>query len=370
MTYVGDIGDIDPYRSEERDTLELAKYPFLPEAGRYIRDRQFSIESLGTDPDLKGIIEGAYLRVKTAADGGIHRSEKSRPDTEIFSFLLAIVLLKLSRSRELVSKFVMAESRRAERYLEGDLALRAGGARQSAATYRGGRGAGPSPEAGGAPRGRGTDRIIRMIEDLFSVRVRRDGSDILVPVADYVRRAVLFHESPWKLVNRRVGGGMVMLTPHEAVRLIRPELNQYISERIRSTPAPPSLPNFEEPVRALAELAKRFRVAMPVLTEYPPCIKHAIRVLEEGGNLPHSGRFMLASYLLKSGQTVEQVEPLFRNAPDYNERTTLYQLKQIAGREYTCPSCEKIRGNDMCFPVSACSGIVNPLQFGRRRGDA
>ena len=60
-------------------------------------------------------------------------------------------------------------------------------------------------------------------------------------------------------------------------------------------------------------------------------IKHAIEILEKGENLPHSGRFMLATFLLSRNQSVQQIAPLFKNAPDYNERATLYQLNHLAG---------------------------------------
>ena len=346
MSYIGNIDDLNPSIPEGMGIIEMAKYPFLPEAAMHIRDQGFTIEQFGTDPDLKGIIGKAYQRIRIAVDGKIYKSEEGMLDVEVFSFLMAVILLKQSGSGALTGKFVLAESRRAERYLEADLA---------------------------GSRSHGAEKVIRIIEDLFSVRVRRRDGDILIPIQDYVRRSVLFHEVPWKLVNRRVSGGMVFLTPHEAVRLVRQELNEYIAKRIRSTTTPPVLPNFEEPVRGLVSLAKQFRTEWVVSTEYPPCIKHAIKVLADGVNLPHSGRFMLASYLISRGQTIEQVAPLFKNAPDYNERVTTYQLKQIAGKGekgYTCPSCSKIKSNDLCFAIPACDGIVNPLQFGRRQGGA
>ena len=342
-SYMGDIHDLKPSTPEEMDVIEKAKYPFLPEAAMHIRDQGFTIEQFGTDSDLKGIIGKAYQRIRIAADGKKYKSEEGKLDEEIFSFLMAVILLKQSGSGVLTSKFVMAESIRAERHLETDLAN---------------------------SRGRYAWRVIRMIENLFSVKVLRQGGDILIPVQDYVRRSVLFHEIPWKLVNRRVSNGKVLLTPREAARLVRPELNEYITKRIRSASTPQVLPNFEEPVRDLVSHARQFRTERVVSTEYPPCIKHAIKVLADGVNLPHSGRFMLASYLLSRGQTVEQVAPLFKNAPDYNERVTMYQLKQIAGKGekgYTCPSCSKIKSNDLCFAIPACDGIVNPLQFGRRQ---
>jgi DNA primase large subunit len=31
------------------------------------------------------------------------------------------------------------------------------------------------------------------------------------------------------------------------------------------------------------------------------------------------------------------------------------------------PSCEKLLNENLCFATEECSGIVNPIQFGRRR---
>ena len=330
-------------------SVEMAKYPFLPDAGRHLQDPSFTIEKFGSDPDLKKIIEKAYDRIKLAVDGGVDKSEILEGytlDMEVFSFLIATVLLKLGRSGALVNKFVMAESRRAEHYLESDL----GDLRDTAKEYP----------------------ATKIIEDLFSVSIERRGRDFVIPIQDYVRRSVFFHELPWKLVNRRVDGGKVFLNRHEVVRLIRQQLNRYIADRIQSAAQPPMLPNFEEPVRRLALLAKRFYTAPIVSVGYPPCIKHAIKELEDGKNLPHSGRFMLASYLLSRGTPVDEIVPLFKSAPDYNEKITRYQLNHIASggdgtTGYVCPSCTKIKSNDLCFETAECRGITNPLQFGRRR---
>ena len=104
---------------------------------------------------------------------------------------------------------------------------------------------------------------------------------------------------------------------------------------------------------------------------YKRQIKHAIEVLEKGENLPHSGRFMLATFLFAKGQQVEEIAPLFKNAPDYNEKVTLYQLNHLSGKssttKYACPSCEKLKSQNLCFIIPECDGIINPIQFGRKR---
>jgi len=142
--------------------------------------------------------------------------------------------------------------------------------------------------------------------------------------------------------------------------------------RIRSAQTPESFQVFEEKVAKLVKMGKKLTVTTTISTEFPPCIKHAIEVLNNGENLSHSGRFMLGTFLLGRGQTIEQIAPLFKNAPDYKERTTLYQLKQLAGEiggntKYVCPSCDKIKSNDLCFAIPECDNIINPMQFGKKR---
>ena len=333
---------------------EIAKYPFLADAGKYLKDQGFSLEQFGSDPDLKQLIEKAYDRILVAADGkiyksdldGDHVSKEAALPREVFSFLLAIVLLKLSGMHTLIKRFALAEARRAEKYLEKDLANISDESKNQLA--------------------------IRVIDDLFSVQVEKLNDFFVIPVSDYLKHSINFHEREWKLINRHVENGQVFLSPHETVRLIRKELGTYINSKIINAKTPTMIPGFENSVNKLILLSKKFVTYTVSTGEYPPCIKHAIEVLEKGENLPHSGRFMLATFLLSKGQTVQQVAPLFKNAPDYNGRVTLYQLNHLAGTsgsgtQYTCPSCEKLKTQSLCFAIPECDNIINPLQFGRKK---
>jgi len=333
---------------------EIAKYPFIADAGQYLKDKGFSLEQFGTDPDLKQLIDKAYDRILVAADGkiynsdldGDHVSKEAALPREVFSFLLAIVLLKLSGMHTLIKRFALAEARRAEKYLEKDLANISDETKKELA--------------------------IRIIGDLFSVQVEKLNDYFVISVSDYLKHSINFHEREWKLINRRVENGHVFLSPHETVRLIRKELGTYINSKIINAKTPTMIPGFEDSVNKLVLLSKKFTTYTVTTGEYPPCIKHAIDVLEKGENLPHSGRFMLAAFLLSKGQTVQQIAPLFKNAPDYNERVTLYQLNHLAGTsgsgtQYSCPSCEKLKTQSLCFAIPECDGIINPLQFGRKK---
>ncbi len=333
---------------------EIAKYPFLADAGQYLKDQGFSLEQFGSDPDLKHIIVMAYKRISVAADGKIYQSDLDGDQAskeavlprEVFSFLLAIVLLKLSGMHTLIKRFALAEARRAEKYLEKDLANISDESKNQLA--------------------------IRVINDLFSVQVKKLDDNFVIPVSDYLKHSINFHEREWKLVNRDVKNGLVYLSPHETVRLLRKELGTYINSKIISSKKPTMIPGFEDTVNKLVLLSKKFATYTVSTGEYPPCIKHAINTLEKGENLPHSGRFMLATFLLSKGQSIQQIAPLFKNAPDYNPRVTLYQLNHLAGTtgsgtQYTCPSCEKLKTQSLCFIIPECNGIINPLQFGRKK---
>jgi len=333
---------------------EIAKYPFLADAGQYLKDQGFSLEQFGSDPDLKQLIEKAYERILVAADGkiyksdldGDHVSKEAALPREVFSFLLAIVLFKLSGMHTFIKRFVLAEARRAEKYLEKDLANISDESKNQFS--------------------------IRVIDDLFSVQVEKSDDYFIIPVSDYLKHSINFHEREWKLINRHVENGQVFLSPHETVRLIRKELGTYINSKIINAKTPTMIPGFENSVSKLVSLSKKFTTYTVSTGEYPPCVKHAIEILEKGENLPHSGRFMLATFLLSKGQTVQQVAPLFKNAPDYNPRVTLYQLNHLAGTsgsgtQYSCPSCEKLKTQSLCFAIPECDNIINPLQFGRKK---
>lgn len=331
---------------------EMAKYPFLADAGQYLKDKGFTLEQFASDPDLQLIVDKAIHRIETAADGKIYKSDiindhatkdASLP-REVFSFLLAVVFLKQSGTHSLIRRFALAEARRAEKYLEKDL----------------------------VDISEKEDLATQILRDLFSINIQKSNSYFVIRVSDYLKHSVGFHEREWKLVNRRVESGLVFLTPHETVRLVRKELGNYINSKIQNASIPSMSDAFKEPLKRLTLLSKKFPTTTVSSTEYPPCIKHAIEVLEKGENLPHSGRFMLATFLLARGLSIEQIASLFKNAPDYNEKITLYQINHLAGSsgsgtKYSCPSCEKLQSQNLCFAIPECDGIINPIQFGKKR---
>ena len=78
---------------------DLAKYPFLTEAGEYLANTGLSLEQL-SHPDWKPIVEKAYGRIVVASSGQIYGSdlESQDNDSELLSFIVADNLAQVSRN--------------------------------------------------------------------------------------------------------------------------------------------------------------------------------------------------------------------------------------------------------------------------------
>jgi DNA primase large subunit len=335
---------------------EMSKYPFLADAGQYLKDQGFTLEQLGSDSELELFLDQAIHRIKSAADGTLYKSaikDNEASDAtlsiEVFSFLIAVILLKLNGNNTLIRKFSLAEARRAEDFLKKDL-----------------------KEMSDEDKVDLAKKIIYSLSSITVEETKGKKDQFFIPVYDYLMHSVHFHEKEWKLINRQVEDGKVFLTSEKVARLVRSELSNFISKKILSAKSPSMVTGFKKPLEKLTSLAKKYYVPTMVSSEYPPCIKNAIDVMEKGENLPHSGRFLLGTYLLGTGKSIEQIAPLFKNAPDYNEKITLYQLNSLngntgSGTTYKCPSCERVKSKDLCFATSDCDGIINPLQFKKKK---
>jgi len=330
----------------------IARYPFLRSAGEYLRLLDYSLDEFN-DPSMSHIIDKASKRVLAAINGTVY-SELSDEDVEVVSFLLACILVRSIGVKSLYRRFALYEARRAEGFLLEDLK------RDRSAI----------------------ENILTLVfKDVFAVDVKyiQGEGRFIMKVEDYLRYSTSFHDSYWRLTNRVVHRGYVYLDAKDVIRLVRDELVHLIMKRIEGmrldiSSLPEPILRRSEGLKSMLVEDKEFRVERLEVKSYPPCILNVLRTLEQGGNPSHTARVLLATYMLGIGKSVDQVCELFRSAPDYNERVTRYQVEHLAGLRgnrvaYSCPSCEKVMLQGLCFKDEGCDGIKNPVQFKGRKSD-
>ena len=333
--------------SIELGEKDLAKYPFLDEAGEYVKARDLSLVDM-SQPDFNRVIGRAKKRVLQAIRSREVSGEIGTPEIEILSFPIALMLVKATNLEHLISRYSHAEAIRVENLLKDER----------------------------------EDLIVEMFRNILKINVILVTSKIgfsnlnyKIPIMDYLRRATHFHEIEWKLINRMVGEGYVYLKSSELIRLIRQEIENKIRDKLKEMVIPKLPDNFIKTIQELSSISppppKLSDMVKITPDKYPPCVTTALDLLKKGENLPHYGRFLLTTYLVNIGGSVEEIMSLYSRSPDFNERITKYQVEHIAGLrggrvKYTCPSCRTLITHGFCFKTKECNEIRNPLQFGRK----
>ncbi len=176
---------------------DLARYTFLPQAGDFIRAQGLSLVDLSS-PDYKKVLDRAEQRVIEAlGPGKVSDKIGESREVEIMSFPVSLVLVRSTKLDHLMERYALAEAIRVESFL----------------------------------RQEQNDRIIEDIfKDFLKINLERSNDahypKFRITIADYVKRAVHFHKTEWKLVNRIVQDGKVYISQQDLIRLIREEIRQ------------------------------------------------------------------------------------------------------------------------------------------------
>jgi Eukaryotic-type DNA primase, large subunit len=216
--------------------------------------------------------------------------------------------------------------------------------------------------------------------------------DVGVRVWGYLR-FMPRNDPNWKLVNRYLTKGWVLLTRHELVRLVEEAVEDRVMSLVEDFSKRP------EVVRALTNAVGGLGVQESIVAgsttstttikvtarrargKTPPCMEAIISEIRSGGNPSHQARFALAAYMLRKchdiegrpmEDCVEEVVGLFRTVADFDEKKTRYQVEHIAGlrggrKAYMPPSCEELYSLGLC-PTNLGCGVRNPLAYGLRGG--
>jgi len=330
-----------------------AKYPFLPESREYLATHGLTIDSF-SDPAYFKIIERAKARIIDAIELGDRVGPWNISDDELVelaSFPLAIVMIASIGDKRLARRFALAEASLAAKLLEGEA----------------------------------DDVILEIAKKVFNIDVRIEKRiiggveyDYSIKLKDYLRGAIEFNKPEWKLVNRIVERGRVLVTARELIRLMRDRIMDYIISLVEKAGKPPRLPT------PLEEAVKEIKQKIPASIEFeiesvkagpetwPPCIRAILDKLMAGENVSHFANFALASFLVNIGFDPSEIIKFYANRPDFNERVARYQVEHIAGlrgsrTKYMTPSCSTMKTNGLCIKNGElCGNIRNPLTYYRR----
>lgn len=332
---------------------EASKYPFLKGAALLLEQLKLSLEEL-TEPRYRPIFDRGEERVIQAIKNGVVGDGLPDDLAEFLSFPIAVMLVSMVGDPLLEKRYALAEAVRARVQLENE----------------------------------DEERIVEIAMREFGWRIRTQRREIGgliyslgLHFVDYLRNASSFREDKWRLINRVLWDGYVLLTKAEAARLLQVEVEEHVlrllSRRVESSP-PESILERLERIRKILEESRSGMgdLSLPpeVIQEaFPPCIIRSYRMLTGGGRLSHIERFTLASFLVNIGMDPERIVRLFVSASDFDEELTRYQIEHISGlrgsrTRYTPPNCRTMRTHDMCYnPDHLCERVKHPLSYYKKR---
>jgi len=331
-----------PVRNLEIGFEDLAKYPFLNETLEYIRSVGFEIDEL-LKPEYVDVVERAKNRILLAVKKGNLDNNFSDARIEILSFPIALMLVRATGMNHVMSRYALAESIRIEKFLLQEK----------------------------------SDIIPIVFEKVIGVtpiEEKNNDSTIRIeykiPLEEYVKRIKSFHTSNWRLVNRQINNGLVILSTHELIRILREEIYALFLNQLRSEIPlinKPELKPIIDEIKSSAPLPKYRKIVFSE-DNYPPCVSKALEMLNSGENVPHYGRFLMTTFLINIGKNSEDIIDIYKNAPDFKESITRYQVEHIAGLKgsrikYSVPGCNTVNVNKFCYRTIECGSIKNPLSF-------
>jgi DNA primase large subunit len=339
-------------------STDLSRYPFLKETTAYMKNPNLGFtKSIGLDieellsPEMGQILIRARERLESALEF-ISVGTKINSDLEIPSFPVAILLAIATKNNFVKKRFALAEAKQACLDFQSE-----------------------SPE-----------RLKAIARD-FGWNIERSKELGLpidyfsISIADYLRNITHLRDNNWKLVNRLVAHGKVLVGLNDVARLLEEEVKRRIETRLEAKDVPQFPIQIVEIADKLVELAKQ-KIGESEMegfpkevsqSAFPPCIIFLYDAASHGRHLGHVERFTLTSFLIAIGMETEKVAEVFKTSSDFNSRLTRYQVEHIAGShgsgtKYTPPSCSTLQTHGVCTNTDAlCTRVHHPLNYYLRK---
>jgi DNA primase large subunit len=338
-------------RRERLEVSTAAKYPFLKESAKYLRDTGVSLDQLVSNVAYERARYQGRGRVMEALDDGSiddHPiSSKIDATIELLSYPIARMIVSAVADPAFVKRYAIAEAKKANERLKGE----------------------------------STEFVMRVADEL-GLEVSTDDGGFSVDFADFLRFSATMRSKSWKLVNQRIRDGRVLINKFRLVRIIEQMLTERISSELPLEVNDEILQRFSREIGEIRQTLERRRKEQRAqgmgrlsIVRFPPCMKKLLAMVRAGENVPHTGRFALVAFLHTLGMDSDEILETFSTAPDFDERKSRYQVDhitgEISGTEYTPPECSTMKSYGICFdPDALCNRIKHPLNYYRVKGKA
>lgn len=333
------------------DVRLAAKYPFLKDSARYLKDQGVTLDALVSSRAYESARLRGRDRVLEVLDGNVILDHPMATEVEatleLLSYPVARMIVSAVAEPMFVRRYAIAEAKRARRWL----------------------------------RSADLDFVIRAAQEL-GFQVSRDDGNLAVDFTDFLRYSSGMRSKDWKLINQSVKSGKVILNTYKVTRLIEQLIADRISSELPLEVSDEIIGAFSstvDEIRSALEEEKKSRQAKDMgkvsIVRFPPCMRKLLAMMQAGENVPHSGRFALVTFLHALGMESEEILHIFSTAPDFDESKAMYQIRHIVGEssgtEYTTPECSTMKSYGICFdPDSLCNleWMTHPLKYYRAKG--
>lgn len=332
--------------------LDYAKYPFTTEASEYVKSRNIDPAEL-TTPELLPILERAKRRIEDAIFYGKITENLDQEELEILAYPTALMIISYIGDDRTRRRFALAEAKRAYQLLRNE-----------------------PPE-----------KLLQVAFGTFQWNTRLAQKDLddthfefALHFTDYVRNSSRMRDIKWKLVNRPLSQGYVLIPRDDFARLLEEEVQDRVLQKTSNVhiTLPPAIEDQISTLRSRLVARSQSIAAedMPkavVADAIPPCMKYLLSLLQTSKHISHMGRFAMAAFLLEIGMTEDDLLSMFKAFTDFDERLARYQVEHIAGkrgsrRKYTPPNCATMQTHGLCVdPDSLCATIRHPLSYYRKQ---
>lgn len=333
------------------DVRRAARYPFRRDSAALLRESGIGLDRLISGIAYQGARVLGKQRVLEAVEYAkvVNHPVSKETDAmnELLSYPVARMLVSCLGDKKFVNRYAIAEAKKADERLRAE-------------------------DLG----------FVKRVADELGLDVVIDGGAISVDFAAFLRFSATMRSKDWKLVNQQVVDGRVVVTKHRLVRLIQQMLTDRISSELPLPVNDAIMVAFADDIAEIGGIMAEKRAEFKArsmgrvsIIRFPPCMKKMLKMIQDGENLPHSGRFALVSFLHKLGMNSDEVLETFSSAPDFDEGKSRYQIQhitgEISGTEYTPPECSTMKSYGICFdPDSLCKRewMTHPLTYYKAKG--